>query len=110
MTHLKEVHSMIKNKVEVKQNALQELLEEKQRAREEVNYQKTVRNNLRYEIKTINHQSGLAGNLPLLLDFDKTEEEIEEVRGRVSKMRQKHKQLEAILSRLEDRCNRGSSI
>ncbi|XP_055845614.1 coiled-coil domain-containing protein 96-like [Episyrphus balteatus] len=106
LAHIREKQQMMRNTISAQQEAFEELIEEKQSCREYLNDLKIERGAIRRELKKISFQNGLLDKPELLLDYDVTEEKVNDLKERIALIKaeqlnvdEKLKQITKILRR-----------
>ncbi|CAD7014502.1 unnamed protein product [Ceratitis capitata] len=91
--HLKEKQAMIRSKIKIQKSCLATLLQQKFAARKWIFDSKQQRTRMRKEIKELSYQCGLLDKPALMLDYDKTAQQVNAVADKVEKLRYKHDEI-----------------
>lgn len=101
LAHVREKEFMLENIIEIKTAELERCTDEMSMARNEVNRQKTDRDNLRKSFNNLSQSCGLLDKPDLLADFDKVQATIAEREQQIKNMRDAIAQTKAKMSLAE---------
>ncbi|XP_073846656.1 uncharacterized protein [Musca autumnalis] len=102
MAHYKEQQKMLQNSMMAQRLALDELNDEKQQLRQRIHQLRMKRTAIRKQLRELSFDSGLLDKPALMLDYDKTNANVEEQRRIIDVLKQKSKKLEKKIKRLEN--------
>uniref|UniRef100_A0A034VYN6 Coiled-coil domain-containing protein 96 n=1 Tax=Bactrocera dorsalis TaxID=27457 RepID=A0A034VYN6_BACDO len=108
-SHLRERILMLRNRLSVQKMTFRELLRQSQIARRNVYKQKQIRAQIRKEIKECTFQGGILSKPSLMVDYDRTEEAIDEKRIIVEALRSQYKKIVDKIAYYEQMLNSRSS-
>jgi len=110
LTHLKEKLQHVQGENGEQRSSLRDIEVTVAHKRDQLTRLKQARDSLRFDNNKLKHKAGLLGNKPLLRDFEERKDESEELRDRLTNLKEHHMELNINLTTIRKKITSAKSM